>query len=116
MSAKQDPSELPASISHRRKNDCPTNLHITSPQSESYPCQWSWLMISRLFPLIVVFLALAASGQDWQDCKPDGDYSFKDVKASVRRVTTTGMYTGWDEKTFNRSGDLVAVAIIRTLD
>jgi hypothetical protein len=47
-------------------------------------------MISRLFPLTVVLLALAASGQDWQDCKPDGDYSFKDVKAAVRRVTNTG--------------------------
>ncbi len=73
-------------------------------------------MISRLFPLMVVFLALAASGQDWQDCKPDGDYSFKDVKAAVRRVTTTGTYSGWDEKTFNRSGDLVAVAVVHTLD
>src|SRR6266571_1191035 len=73
-------------------------------------------MISRLFPFIVVFLALAASGQDWQDCKPDGDYSFKDVKAAVHRVTTTRMYSGWDEKTFNRSGDLVAVAVVHTLD
>jgi len=73
-------------------------------------------MIGPLFPLIVMLLALAASGQDWQDCKPDGDYSFKDVKAAVRRVTTSGMYSGWDEKTFNRSGDLVAVAVIHTLD
>jgi hypothetical protein len=73
-------------------------------------------MIGRLFPFIVVFLTLAASGQDWQDCKPDGDYSFKDVKAAVRRVTTTRMYSGWDEKTFARSGALVAVAVIHTLD
>jgi len=73
-------------------------------------------MIGPLFPLIVMLLALAASGQDWQDCKPDGDYSFKDVKAAVRRVTTSGIYSGWDEKTFNRSGDLVAVAVIHTLD
>jgi hypothetical protein len=73
-------------------------------------------MIGPLFPLIVMLLALAASGQDWQDCKPGGDYSFKDVKAAVRRVTTSGMYSGWDEKTFNRSGDLVAVAVIHTLD
>ena len=73
-------------------------------------------MIRRLFPLIVVLLALAASGQNWQNCKPDGDYSFKDIQAAVRRVTTTGMYTGWDEKTFNRSGDLVAVVVIHTLN
>jgi hypothetical protein len=26
------------------------------------------------------------------------------------------MYTGWDEKTFARSGDLVAVAVLKTLD
>jgi hypothetical protein len=26
------------------------------------------------------------------------------------------MYSGWDEKTFNRSGDLVAVAVLKTLD
>jgi hypothetical protein len=63
-----------------------------------------------------VLLALAASAQDWQDCKPEGDDSFNDVKAAVYRVTTTGMYSGWDRKTFNRSGDLVAVAVLKTLD
>jgi hypothetical protein len=26
------------------------------------------------------------------------------------------MYSGWDTKTFNRSGDLVAVAVLKTLD
>jgi hypothetical protein len=26
------------------------------------------------------------------------------------------MYSGWNEKTFNRSGDLVAVAVLKTLD
>jgi hypothetical protein len=26
------------------------------------------------------------------------------------------MYSGWDETTFNRSGDLVAVAVLKTLD
>ena len=48
-------------------------------------------MISRLFPLMVVFLALAASGQDWQDCKPDGDYSFKDVMALATSWVATSM-------------------------
>ena len=64
----------------------------------------------------LVFLALASPAQDWQECKPKGDYSFNDVKAAVRRVTSSGMYSGWDEKTFNRSGDLVAVAVLKTLD
>jgi len=63
----------------------------------------------------VMFLALAAA-QDWEGCKSKGDYSFNDVKAAVHRVTSSGMYSGWDEKTFNRSGDLVAVAVLKTLD
>ncbi len=64
----------------------------------------------------VVFLALASPAQDWQDCKPKGDYSFNDVKAAVHRVTSSAMYSGWDEKTFNRSGDLVAVAVLKSID
>lgn len=67
--------------------------------------------------LTLVFLgALAASAQNWQARKPDGDYSFNDVKAAVHRVTSSRMHTSWDEKTFNRSGDLVAVAVLKTLD
>jgi hypothetical protein len=64
----------------------------------------------------VVFLSLVSPAQDWQECKPTGDYSFNDVKAAIHRVTSSGMYSGWDEKTFNRSGDLVAVAVLKTLD
>jgi hypothetical protein len=66
---------------------------------------------------MLVFLGtLAASAQDWQACRPDGDYSFNDVKDAVHRVTSSRMYSSWDEKTFNRSGDLVAVAVLKTLD
>jgi hypothetical protein len=64
-----------------------------------------------------VFLgSLAPPAQDSQACKPEGDYSFNDVKAAVHRVTSSRMYSGWDEKTFNRSGDLVAVAVLKMLD
>lgn len=66
--------------------------------------------------LCVIFLSLAASAQDWQSCKPEGDSSFNDVKAAVNRVTSSQGYSGWDEKTFSRSGDLVAVAVLKTLD
>lgn len=67
--------------------------------------------------LMLVFLGtVAAPAQDWQACKPQGDYSFNDVKAAVHRVTSSQIYSGWDEKTFNRSGDLVAVAVLKTLD
>jgi len=73
-------------------------------------------MKSRRLFACLLFLIVAASAQDWQTCKPEGDYSFSDVKAAVLRVTSSGLYTGWDEKTFNRSGDLVAIAILKTLD
>ena len=69
----------------------------------------------RLFML--VFLgAIVARAQDWQGCKPQGDYSFNDVKAAVHRVMSSQMYSSWDEKMFYRSGDLVAVAVLKALD
>ena len=64
----------------------------------------------------VVFLTIASLAQDWQECKPKGDYSFNGLKAAVHRVTSSGMYSGWDEKIFNRPGDLTAVAVLKTLD
>jgi len=73
-------------------------------------------MKSHCLFVFVVFVALVAPAQDWQACKPEGDYSFNDVKAAVHRVTNSQLYMGWDEKTFNRSGDLVAVAVMKTLD
>ena len=66
--------------------------------------------------MFVLLGSLAAPAQDWQACKPTGDFSFNDVKAAIHRVTRSGMYTGWDEKTFYRSGDLVAVAVLKTMD
>jgi hypothetical protein len=67
--------------------------------------------------LMLVFLgSLTALAQDWQACKPEGDYSFNEVKAAVHRVTSSRMYSGWDEKTFARSGGLVAVAVLKALD
>ena len=68
-----------------------------------------------LLPLVILPLITAAPAQDWQHCKPDGSYSFAEVKDSVRRVATSHIYTGWDEKAFNRSGDLAALAIVQTL-
>ncbi len=70
----------------------------------------------RLAPVFVVLLATISPAQDWQQCKPKGDYSFNDLKAAVHRVTSLGGYSGWDEKIFNRSGDLAAVAVLKTLD
>ena len=73
-------------------------------------------MRSRSTFVFVVLLAIASPAQDWQHCKPTGDYSFNDLKAAVHRVTSLGGYSGWDEKIFNRLGDLTAVAVLKTLD
>jgi hypothetical protein len=70
----------------------------------------------RCLFMVVFFGTLTAPAQDWQACKPEGDYSFNDLKSAVHRVTSSGMYSGWDEKMFNRSGDLVAVAVLKTVD
>src|SRR5947209_4102686 len=69
-----------------------------------------------LLVVITLFVSSLASGQDWKDFRPEGEYSFNQVKDAVRRVTTTGAYTGWDDKAFSRSGDMVAVAVLQTLD
>jgi hypothetical protein len=49
--------------------------------------------------LTFLFLgSLAVAAQDWQACKPEGDYSFNDVKAAVQRVTSSRMYSGWTRR------------------
>jgi hypothetical protein len=40
----------------------------------------------------------------------------KELKSFVRSVTTSHMFSGWDEKAFSRSGDLASVAILQTVD
>lgn len=63
--------------------------------------------------LALVFVTVSVSGQDWQHCQSDGAGSFQQVKDAVRRVTTMHGYSGWDEKSFNRFGDMVSVAILQ---
>jgi hypothetical protein len=65
--------------------------------------------------LLAVPYASGQDAQDWQDFRRNGGYSFRDVKESVRRVTTDHGYSGWDEKRFNRAGDLTSVAILQTV-
>jgi hypothetical protein len=62
---------------------------------------------------VIALVPLVPSVQDWQDCKPDGSYSFTDLKQSVRRVVTTGAEFGWDDKVFSRSGDLASLAVLQ---
>jgi len=62
--------------------------------------------------LAFIFGAIALSGQD---SKPDDFASFGRVKDAVSRTILESTWTGWDTKTLNRSGDLVAIAIVRTI-
>jgi len=65
---------------------------------------------------MMLVITLLAFGQHWQDCHPNDSNSFKEVKDSVRRMTTTHLYTGWDGKAFSRAGDLASVAILQSFD
>src|SRR5437879_8655861 len=69
----------------------------------------------RTAQLLVVSIRLGAGLVSGQDCAKPGEYSFTQVRESVHRITTQHIYTRWDEKAFNRSGDVVAVAIVKTI-
>lgn len=73
------------------------------------------MYIGHLLLVAMLPATISASAQDWQHCKTDGSYSFTEVKDTVRRVTTSHIVTSWDDKAFNRSGDLVSLAIVQTL-
>jgi hypothetical protein len=64
----------------------------------------------------VLFVTLFTSGQDWQHCQSDGAGSFQQVKDSVHGVTTMHGYSGWDEKSFSRFGDMTSVAVLQSLN
>jgi hypothetical protein len=64
----------------------------------------------------ILFVTLFTSGQDWQHCQSDGAGSFQQVKDSVHSVTTMHGYSGCDEKSFSRFGDMTSVAILQSLN
>jgi hypothetical protein len=74
----------------------------------------SWGLSMRSYVLILALAALAV-GAHGQDCKPEDFASFSDLKGAVSRLLSFPGYTGFDEKILNRSGDLAAVAIIRSV-
>jgi hypothetical protein len=65
-----------------------------------------------LLPIVFVILSVTALAQD---CSQDELASFHDVKNTVLRLLSFPGYTGWDEKTLNRSGDLAAIGIMRSV-
>lgn len=50
-----------------------------------------------------------------QDCSQDEFASLPDVQGAVSRLLSFPGYTGWDDKILSRSGDLAAIAIIRSI-
>ena len=61
-------------------------------------------------PVVAILLfVVVAFGQD----SKSGECELLQLKESVHRITTQHMYFGSDEKAFFRSGDLVAVAIVK---
>ena len=69
-----------------------------------------------LLALSVLFATPSTSGQDRQHCQSDGAGSFQQVKDSVCQVTTMHGYSGLNEKSFSRFGDMVSVAILQSLN
>jgi hypothetical protein len=67
-------------------------------------------------PYLLSLLIVSASIISWcQDCRVDGEYSFTDVKSSVLKFTSEHAYTGQYVKIWNRSGDMAALAIVKTV-
>jgi hypothetical protein len=66
--------------------------------------------VSATLILLLIFSLLASA-----ECNQDDFTDFSQVKDAVRHFTKGKVYTGWDEKSLNRAGDLAALAVLRTL-
>ena len=67
--------------------------------------------MTKTFHLPLLAILLCPTSASAQDSQPP----FSQLKESVRRIITQRLYTGLDEKAFNRSGDIVSVAVVKTL-
>jgi hypothetical protein len=76
--------------------------------------QTNWSKTMKRYVLTIVFVMLSVTALA-QDCSQDEFASLHDVKGAVSRLLSFPGYTGWDEKTLNRSGDLAAIAIMRSV-
>jgi hypothetical protein len=65
--------------------------------------------------VLALAFAMLTAGAHGQDCKSEDFASFSDVVGAVSRLLSFPGYTSFDEKILNRSGDLAAVAIIRSV-
>jgi hypothetical protein len=68
-------------------------------------------MKSYLLPIALAVLSVTATAQDCsKQCS-----AYADVEEAVSRLLSYPVYTGFDEKVLNRSGDLAAIAIVKRL-
>ena len=65
--------------------------------------------------ILTFALAMFSIGAIAQDCTQRDFASFDDVNAAVSRLLSFPGYTGFDEKILNRSGDLAAVAVTKSV-
>jgi hypothetical protein len=70
------------------------------------------MRLLRVSFLVFLFGAITASGQD---AKPDDFAHFDQVKDAVRHMILEMTDSGWDLKILRRSGDLVAITIVKTI-
>ncbi len=63
----------------------------------------------------VLAVALLSAPMYSQECGSSETTQLPQLTEMARRVIETGAYTGWDEKAFERAGDLGSVAIVRAL-
>ena len=73
------------------------------------------MQVTKTAHLTVLTLLLGAIVVSGQDSIKPCEYEFSQLKDAVHRVTSQHIYTGSDVKAFNRSGDMVAVAIVKTI-
>jgi hypothetical protein len=64
---------------------------------------------------LLALLLLGATFMFGQDCTADGSASSTQLRHLVRSVATNHVVMSFDEKAFNRAGDLIAVAIVQTI-
>lgn len=69
-------------------------------------------MKALVLSIAVTALSIVSVGQD---CTSKDFAEFSDVQSTVVRLLASPGYTGSDEKTLNRSGDLAAVAIMKNV-
>jgi hypothetical protein len=65
-----------------------------------------------LLPVMIVLLSCTALAQD---CSNDEFGPFGGIEAAVSRLLSYPGYTGSDEKTLNRAGDMAARAVMRSI-